>query len=138
MSKAAWSNCRLGKAGSCLRPAAFLTDGCGFVMPAAGELSDIKPVGACRIERFEAADFMPTSRVTAIFDTRLRKPVSVKYRTSLGHAETEIRGFAGRVATRCGLQQDRVPVWRVSHIIRECAGTGRVQASPLESRRDGP
>src|ERR1700720_4227437 len=31
---------------------------------------------------------MPTSPVTR--DTRLRKPVSVTYRTGLGHAETEI------------------------------------------------
>jgi hypothetical protein len=38
----------------------------------------------------EVADFMPTSRVTATLDTQLCKPVSVRYRTGLGRAETEI------------------------------------------------
>ena len=36
---------------------------------------------------------------------------------------------------RCGLQQDRVPVWRVSHIIRECAGTGLVQSQKCHGQR---
>jgi hypothetical protein len=40
-------------------------------------------------DSFEAADFMPTSRVTR--DTRLCKPGSVAYRTGLRHVETEIR-----------------------------------------------
>jgi hypothetical protein len=38
----------------------------------------------------EVADFIPTSRVTATLDTQLCKPVSVRYRTGLGRAETEI------------------------------------------------